>query len=79
MYNSYVLFQFVVLYVGNGVEPDVFSLFTLNFKSEVGKPTVGCSTVPVLDVGRNMYNRAGQDLYGRFALFLIPTTTGHTD
>ena len=35
--------------------------------------------MPVLNIGGYMDNRAGQYLYCRLALFLIPATASHTD
>ena len=43
------------------------------------EPAVGCRTMPVLYIGRNVNDRSGQNLYRRFALFLIPAAPGHTD
>lgn len=43
------------------------------------EPAVGCRTMPVLYIGRNVDDRSGQNLYRRFALFLIPAAPGHTD
>ena len=43
------------------------------------EPAVRRSTVPVLDLGRNVYHIAGAQLLCRFAPFLIVTSTGHTN
>ncbi len=45
----------------------------------MSKPTVGCRSVPVLDVGGDMDYRAWQDLNRRFPFLLIPSATGNTD
>ena len=49
-----------------------------NFKGEVGKPAVFCGTMPMLHVGRNMDDCAGEDFLRRLAFFLIPATSRYT-
>ena len=44
----------------------------------MSKPTVSSSTVPVLHVGGNVDNSAGQNLHSGFPLFLIPSSAGNT-
>ncbi len=73
------LFQFIVFLISYGLQPLVGSVFACNLECKVSEPTVGCCSVPVFHAGGNVDDRAGQNLYRRFAFFLIPATTGHTD
>lgn len=74
-----LFFKLAVSFVCYGFEPFVGGVFSRNFKSEVGKPTVSSGTVPMLDVGRNVYHVSGQHLYGRLSFFLIPAASGYTN
>lgn len=55
----YCLSDFVVFFVGYGFEPFGGGLFTGDFKGEVCEPTVGCGSVPVFYVCRNVDDCAG--------------------
>lgn len=71
--------QLVILFIGDGFQPLIGSVFACNLECKVREPTIGCRTVPMLHAGRNVDDRAGQNLHRRFAFFLIPATSGHTD
>ena len=60
-------------------QKDTGSVFACNLERQMREPAVGCRAMPVLYIGRNVNDRSGQNLYRRFALFLIPAAPGHTD
>ena len=49
----------VVFFVGDGFEPFVGGVFTVEFKGEVGEPTVFLCTMPMFYVSRNVDDCAG--------------------
>ena len=54
-----ILFEFVILFVRDWFEPFVGCLFSRNLESQMCKPTVGCRSVPMLHVSRDMDDRTG--------------------
>ena len=56
-----MLFQLVILLVVNWFLPLVGCVLARYFKGEMGKPAVFCGTMPMLHVGRNMDDCAGED------------------
>ena len=73
------LHELIILGVGDGLQPLVGGVLAWDGESEVREPAVlGCS-VPVLYVGGDVDDGAGQDLLGRLALLLVPAASGHTD
>ncbi len=64
--------EFAVFLVCNLLKPFVGAILAGNTEREVGKPAVGCCSVPVFDICGNMNYSAGQYLYRRLVLFLVP-------
>ena len=71
-------FCLVIFLIAHSFLPLVGCVLARYFKGEVGKPSVFCSTMPMLHVGRNMDDCAWEDFLRRLAFFLIPATSGYT-
>ena len=71
--------QRVVLLVVHGFEPLVAGVFAREFKGQVAEPAVGCGSVPVLDVSRNLDDVSGVQTLCGLALFLIPALALNAD
>ena len=77
--NLLSLVELTVFFVRNGFEPLVGSVLAGNLECKMGEPAIGRRPVPVLDIRRNVDDRAGKNLHGRLSLFLIPAAPGHAD
>ena len=74
-----MLLEFVVFFVGDGVEPFGGGLLAGEFKGEVCEPAVGRGSVPVFYVGGNVDDGAGLDFDCGFAFFLVPAVSCYAD
>ena len=71
-------FSLVIFLIAHSLLPLVGCVLARYFKGEVGKPAVFCGTMPMLHVGRNMDDCAGEDFLRRLSFLLIPATSGYT-
>ena len=74
-----ILFNCVILLVGDRLLPLVGAILPRNLHRKVREPASLRGPVPVLDIRRNVDDRAGKNLHGRLSLFLIPAAPGHAD
>ena len=70
-------FSLVIFLIAHSLLPLVGCVLARYFKGEVGKPAVFCGTMPMLHVGRNMDDCAGENFLRRLAFLLIPATSGY--
>ena len=73
-----MLFYLVIFLIAHSLLPLVGCVLARYFKGEVCKPAVFCGTMPMLHVGRNVDDCAGEDFLHRFPFLLIPATSGYT-
>ncbi len=71
--------KLVVFLVRHGFQPFVGGVLACDFEGQVGKPAVGSRAVPVLHVGGDVDDRAGQDFLCRLAFLLVPAASGYAD
>lgn len=69
----------IVLSIGDRLQPFVRGVLARDLERKMGEPAVGRRTVPMLYAGRDVDDRTGQNLHGRFALLLIPPAAGYAD
>ena len=72
------LLQFGIRLIGHRLKPFGRRLFARHSHSEMGKPTIGGRTVPMLDIGRDIDHITRPQTASRLAPLLIPAFTGHT-
>lgn len=70
------LFQNLILFVCHRFEPFIRGLFSWNFYCQMGKPTVLCRSMPVLNTSRNRYHVARMQFPGLPSPFLVPSPSG---
>lgn len=69
----------IILLISDLFQPLIWHTITRDTECEMGKPTVRCGSVPMLDICRNMNYHTGQYLHCRTTLLLMPSAPGYTD
>ena len=69
----------LILFIGYWFQPLIGCVLSLYLKGEMGKPTVGSGSMPMLHTGRYVNDSPWENLLCRLSPFLIPATSGHTD
>ena len=72
--SVHIYFYFSVLLVRNGFEPFIGGVLAGNLESQMSKPAVGGSSVPMLHTCRDVDDRSRKNLLRRLSLLLIPAT-----
>ena len=75
--SSFRLSEFVILIIRNRFKPLVGGVLAGNIERKMCELTVGGSTMPMLDICRDMDDCSRQNRYRRLTLFLIPAATGY--